>query len=156
MHFHNCDLMFIYLLRQFIHRLIHQSILPSLPPSLHPSIHLLSYCPRQTTQITEVHAQDSVLEGAGRSSEVECSLMVRWVVGSILHGVDPLSYFSLQPVLHDWCNKGCGMCYPVCGMVHIKEPLLLIDKSSLCGGSGFPFSLSEWSLTICLTPYNRR
>ena len=46
-------------------------------------------------------------------------------------------YFSFQPVLHDWCNKGCGMCYPVCGMVHIKEPLLLIDKSSLCGGSGF-------------------
>ena len=82
--------------------------------------------------------------------------MVRWVVGSILHGVDPLSYFSFQPVLHNWCNKGRGMCYPVCGMVHIKEPLLLIDKSSLCGGSGFPFSLSEWSLTICLTLYNRR
>ena len=82
--------------------------------------------------------------------------MVRWVVGSILNGVDPLSYFSFQPVPHDWCNKGRGMCYPVCGMVHIKEPLLLIDKSSLCGGSGFPFSLSEWSLTICLTLYNRR
>ena len=94
--------------------------------------------------------------GAGRSSEVERSLMVQWVVGSILHGVDPLSYFSFQPVLHDWCNKGRGMCYPVCGMAHIKEPLLLIDKSSLCGDSGFPFSLSEWSLTICLTPYNRR
>ena len=94
--------------------------------------------------------------GAGCSSEVERSLMVRWVVGSILHGVDPLSYFTFQPVLHDWCNKGCGMCYPVCGMVHIKEPLLLIDKSSLCGSSGFPFSLSEWSLTICLMPYNRR
>ena len=92
--------------------------------------------------------------GARRSSEVERSLMVRWVVGSILHGVKPLSYFSFQPVPHDWCNKGRGMCYPVCGMVHIKEPLLLIDKSSLCGGSGFPFSLSEWSLTICLTPYN--
>ena len=26
--------------------------------------------------------------GAGRSSEVERSFMVRWVVGSILHGVD--------------------------------------------------------------------
>ena len=38
-------------------------------------------------------------------------------VGSILHGVDPLSYFSFQPVLHDWC-------YPGYGMVHIKEPLL--------------------------------
>ena len=85
-----------------------------------------------------------VISGAGRSSEIERSLMVRWVVGSILHGVDPLSYFSVQPVLHDWCNKGRGMCYPVCGMVHIKEPLLLIGKSSLCGGSGFPFSLSEW------------
>ena len=67
-----------------------------------------------------------------------------------------LPYFSFQPVLHDWCNKGSGMCYPVCGMVHIKEPLLLIGKSSLCGSSGFPFSLSEWSLTICLTPYNRK
>ena len=69
-------------------------------------------------------------QGAGCSSEVERSLMVRWVVGS--------SYFSFQPVLHDWCNKGRGMCYPVCGMVHIKEPLLLIGKSSP----------SEWSLTI--------
>ena len=94
--------------------------------------------------------------GVGRSSEVEHSLMVRWVVGSILHGVDPLSYFSFQPVLHEWCNKGRGMCYPICGMVNIKKTLLLIDKSSLCGGSGFPFSLSEWSLTICLTPYDRR
>ena len=82
--------------------------------------------------------------------------MVQCVVGSILHGVDPLSYFFFQPVLHDWCIKGRGMCYPVCGMVHIKEPLLLIGKSSPCGGSGFPISLSEWSLTICPTPYNRK
>ena len=22
--------------------------------------------------------------------------------------VDPLSYFSFHPVLHDWCNEGCG------------------------------------------------
>ena len=40
--------------------------------------------------------------------------------------VDPLSYFSFQPVLHDWCNKDRSMWYPVCGMMHIKEPLLLI------------------------------
>ena len=103
--------------------------------------------------ISPPHSSRSM--GAGRSSEVERSLMVRWVVGSILH-VDPLSYFSFQPVLHDWCNNGRGMCYPLSGMVHIKEPLLLIDKSSLCGVSGFPFSVSEWSLTICLTPYNRK
>ena len=68
--------------------------------------------------------------------------------------VDPLSYFSFQPMFHDWCTKGRGGCYPVCGMMHIKEPLLLIGKSSPFGGSGFPLSLSEWSLTICVTPYN--
>ena len=82
--------------------------------------------------------------------------MVRWGVGSILHGVNPLSYFSFQPVLHDWCNKGRGMCYPVCGMVHIKQLLLLTGKSSPCGGSGFPFSLPKWSFTICPTSYNRK
>ena len=49
------------------------------------------------------------------------------------------------------------MYYPVYGMVHIKEPLLLIGKSSPCsGGSGFPLSLSEWSFTISPTPYNRK
>ena len=85
----------------------------------------------------EGHLRSHVISRAGRSSEVERSFMERWVVGSILHGVDQLSYFSFQPVLHDWCNKGRGMCYRVCGIVHIKEPLLLIDKSSLGGGSGF-------------------
>ena len=82
----------------------------------------------------------------------------RWCDGSSDRSfmVDPLSYFSFQPVLHDWCNKGRGMCYPVCGMVHIKEPLLLIGKSSPFGSSRFPLSLSEWSFIICLTPYNRK
>ena len=42
------------------------------------------------------------------------------------------------------------------GWVHIKEPLLLIGKSSPCGGSGFPLSISEWFFTICPTPYNRK
>ena len=112
-------------------------------------------CTPCNTLAGSVENARQLFKECGRT-QVERSLMVRWVVGSILHGVGPLSYFSFQPVLHDWCNKDRGMCYPVCGMVHIKEPLLLIDKSSLCGGSGFPFSLSEWSLTICLTPYNRR
>ena len=62
-----------------------------------------------------------------------CSIMVQWVM------VDPLSYFSLQPVFHDWFNKGCDMYYPVCGMVNVKYPLLLIEKSSQCSGSSrFP------------------
>ena len=53
------------------------------------------------------------------------------------------------------------VCAILFGMVHIKEPLLLIVNSSLYGGSRFPFSLLlvlEWSLTICLNlmPYNRK
>ena len=49
-----------------------------------------------------------------------------------------------QPVLHHWCNKGCGMFYPICEIEHIKDPLLLNEKSSPCNGSsGFTFSLSE-------------
>ena len=70
--------------------------------------------------------------------------------------VDPLSYFSFQPVLHNWCNNGCGMYYAVCGMMLIKEPMLLIGKSSPCGDSRIPLSLPEWPFTICLTPYNHK
>ena len=44
------------------------------------------------------------------SSVVECSLLV-----------DPLSYSSFQPELYNWCNKGHGVYYPVCEMVHIKD-----------------------------------
>ena len=65
---------------------------------------------------------------------------------------DPLSYFSFQPMLHNWCNKVHGMYYPVCDKVHEKEPLLLIGKS----GSRYPLLLSKWSLTTSLTPYNHK
>ena len=48
-----------------------------------------------------------------------------------------------------------AMACAICGMVHIKEPLLLIEKSSRSsGGSGFPLSLSEWSFIICTMAYN--
>ena len=67
--------------------------------------------------------------------------------------VDP---FPFQPVIHDWCKKKPGMCYRVCGMMHIKEPLLLIGKIIPCGGSGFALSLSQWSFNICVTPYKRK
>ena len=68
----------------------------------------------------------------------------------------PIELFLVPASLHNWCNKGCGKCYPVCGMMHIKEPLLLIGKSSPCGGSGFPLLLSEWFFTLCMMPYNRK
>ena len=64
----------------------------------------------------------------------------RSVVGSILLSGPScsLGYFPFQPVVHNWFIKGRGMYCSVYGKVHIKDPLLLIEKSSLCGGSGFP------------------
>ena len=67
----------------------------------------------------------------------------------------PIKLF-LVPAISHRVTKARGMCHPVCGMMHIKEPLQLIGHSSPCGGSGFPISLSEWSFTACLTPYNRK
>ena len=44
------------------------------------------------------------------------------------------------------------VCVSVYGMVHIKEPLMMVEKSSpYIGGSGFHLSLSEGPL-----PYVRR
>ena len=34
----------------------------------------------------------------------------------------PLNYFSFQQVLHNWCNKGRGMCYPVYEWCIYKNP----------------------------------
>ena len=67
----------------------------------------------------------------------------------------PLGYFSFQPVPTTGVTK-VVVCAILCRMIHIKEPLLLIGKIKSCGGNVFPLSLSEWSFTICLTPYNRK
>ena len=57
--------------------------------------------------------------------------------------MDPLSYFSFHPLLYDWCNKDCGMCYPVCWIMHIKHLCALNRNDSPCSGvSGFPLLLS--------------
>ena len=50
----------------------------------------------------------------GRSEK--CSLMVQWVVRSILHGgaISHSTQYSMTGI-------ASGMCYPVCGMVHIQE-----------------------------------
>ena len=61
---------------------------------------------------------------------------INYIMGYVLHWDVSIPQLFL---IHNWCNKGCGM-YPVSGMMHIKEPLLLIRKSSPCGGSGFPLS----------------
>ena len=59
-------------------------------------------------------------------------MVAHGVIGHLI--VDPLSYFSFLPVLHDWNNNSHGMCYPGKGMVHLKYSLLLIKKISQCSG----------------------
>ena len=61
-----------------------------------------------------------------------------------------------QPLLHNWYYKVCGMCCLICGMVYIpvKDPLLLLGKSSPCSGcSHFLLLLYGWSFTIYIYIY---
>ena len=65
------------------------------------------------------------------------------VTNCLYYGVSAITTRASQPGrIVQQCSttsvtKGRGMCYPVCGMVHIREPLLLIDKSSPCGDRAF-------------------
>ena len=69
------------------------------------------------------------------AQSIACPPLKRSVVGSILLSGPScsLGYFPFQPVVHNWFIKGRGMYCSVYGKVHIKDPLLLIEKSSLCG-----------------------
>ena len=69
-------------------------------------------------------------ERTSKGKGVRCRSLVEQAIGcQIKLSVDLLSYLLFQPVLDDWFNKGHGMSYPVCGMVHTKD-LLLIRKTS--------------------------
>ena len=87
--------------------------------------------------VTVVTCADTLTDVA---QSIACPPLKRSVVGSILLSGPScsLGYFPFQPVVHNWFIKGRGMYCSVYGKVHIKDPLLLIEKSSLCGGSGFP------------------
>ena len=61
------------------------------------------------------------------------------------HRIDPSQWTQLQFGLFSVPTSGPQLVYQrpcyvlsVYEKVHIKDPLLLIEKSSLCGGSGFP------------------
>ena len=78
---------------------------------------------------------------------------MRWVIRSIPHGA-LIELFLIPASAHGWCNTGHSRCYPICGMIHIKESLQLIRMSNPCsGGSWFSLS-SELSFTVCPMPYN--
>ena len=83
--------------------------------------------------MTRAVIQDEICLNRQATSSVSgarCSSVVRaFARGAMGRRIDPSwSYISFQPVLHDLCNKGRGMCYPVCGMVHIKEPMAVNRK----------------------------
>ena len=90
--------------------------------------------------LTERNLSLSQLRERDVAQSIACPPLKRSVVGSILLSGPScsLGYFPFQPVVHNWFIKVCGMYCSVYGKVHIKDPLLLIEKSSLCGGSGFP------------------
>ena len=99
------------------------------------------------------HQSNVVMDDSKRNNKISfiCSIHrhMRWVVGSILHGVNPLSYFSFQTVLYDWCNKDWYVLS--CLWDDVYKRTLAANRKY--GSSGFHFSLSEWSFTICQTPY---
>ena len=77
--------------------------------------------------------------------------------GAMVHRIDPSWDGPIELFLVPASAPRLAVvCAILSGMVHIKEPLLLIGKSSPCGGNGFPLSLSEWFFTICVMPYNHK
>ena len=86
---------------------------------------------------------------------VKDSLAANWTesYGSSNWSLIGLFPIPVTSVLHNWCNKGHGMCYSFCRMVHIKDPFVLFGKNSpWIWGSRYLFSLSLSSLFICLKP----
>ena len=67
-----------------------------------------------------------------------------------------MNAFAVWAIFHsnEWSIKVCGMCCPVCGKVHMKDPVLLSGKSSLCGDSRLPLK-KYVRMTICLTSNSR-
>ena len=75
-----------------------------------------------------------------------CSSVVRaFAHGAIGRRIDP-SWWTHWAISRSSQCPTTGVtkavvCIILSGMMHIKEPLLLIEKSSICGGSGFPLPI---------------
>ena len=55
------------------------------------------------------------VESLSLNTGVRCNSLVVFAYGVMGQSLmeDPFSYFLFQSVVHNWCNKGCGMYYPV-------------------------------------------
>ena len=54
------------------------------------------------------------------------------------------SSLSFQLVLYDWCNKGCGMYHPVCGLAHNKKPYCWLERVAHVAVCFFSLSLFHY------------
>ena len=103
----------------------------------------LTHCPLCVLPLYAPHPLTTIGE-RDVAQAVEHSPIKVWITWSILYDRSICSPF--QPVVHNY-----GMCCPVCVKVHIKDSLLLIRKSSICGNSRFPLKKHMVTMTICLT-----
>ena len=55
--------------------------------------------------VTSIRSLSSSIHNLGEERDVGHGVMRR--------RIDP-SWNLIQPVFHNWCAKGCHMCYPVC------------------------------------------
>ena len=65
---------------------------------------------------------------------VEHLFMISWVIGSIPHG-GSMELFLIQPVLHNWCNKGW---YVLSSLWSGSYKKAHAANKKRVGGSGFP------------------
>ena len=137
----NCNTCWVFATKSFTHCFI-----------LHVSINTLSpsdcYILNTQKHVTSVEQDVALLHGRA------------FAHGVMGHRINPSwwphwAIFFFQPVLHDWCNNGCAMYYPVCGMMHIKEPLLLIGRVTHMAAVGFlscylsgPLQYAWWHIFI--------
>ena len=60
----------------------------------------------------EVKVKATELAARGQTLVYEVCTQQTWAVSGKSTG-NQTDIILFQPVLHNWCNKGCGMCYPV-------------------------------------------
>ena len=81
-----------------------------------------------------------------------CSLNFK--TGCVIASLVLFPAISYEPVLHNWCNNGHGMCYPVCVTMHIKRTLAANQRLADVAATGF---LSGYlNVPLCPTLYNRK
>ena len=87
---------------------------------------------------TEEHSVGQDIAQAVEHSDIKVWILL---YGRLILHICSLDSFPFQLVVHNRPIKGWGMCCSVCGKMHIQDPLVLIEKGSLCGDNGIPLEI---------------